>query len=128
MRLLLDTCTFYWLNSSVAHVPQRVRDLCAEEDNQLYLSSVSVWEIVVKHRAGKLPLPVSPREYITNCRRANAIVSLRFQEDDAFHLPMLPMLHKDPFDRMLICQAIGHGLTILTPDEKITRYPVLTTW
>lgn len=128
MKLLLDTCTFLWLNSDLGRIPKRVRQLCADEGNQLFLSAVSAWEIAVKHSRGSLPLPVSPQEYITNCRAANAIASMRFREDDAFHLSQLPAIHKDPFDRMLICQAIARGLTILTPDKNITQYPVLTTW
>jgi PIN domain nuclease of toxin-antitoxin system len=128
LKLLLDTCTFLWLNSDLGRIPKRVRQLCADEGNQLFLSAVSAWEIAVKHSRGSLPLPVSPQEYITNCRAANSISSMRFREDDAFHLSKLPMLHKDPFDRMLICQAIARGLTILTPDENITQYPILTTW
>jgi len=109
-------------------MPERVRQLCADEGNQLFLSAVSAWEIAVKHHAGKLPLPVSPEEYITNCRAANAVISIRFREEDVFQLSKLPALHNDPFDRMLICQAITRGLTIVTPDEHITQYPVLTTW
>jgi PIN domain nuclease of toxin-antitoxin system len=128
LKLLLDTCTFLWLDSDLARLPARVRHLCADESNQLILSAVSAWEIAAKHFAGKLPLPASPEEYITGCRTASGIVSIRFREDDAFHLPKLPALHRDPFDRMLICQAIARGLTIVTPDQNITQYPVLTTW
>jgi PIN domain nuclease of toxin-antitoxin system len=128
LKLLLDTCTFLWLNSDLGRLPEHVRQLCADEGNQLFLSAVSAWEITAKHSNGKLPLPVSPREYITNCRLANSIVSMRFAEDDALQLSKLPALHKDPFDRMLICQAIARGLTILTPDGNIAQYPVLTTW
>jgi PIN domain nuclease of toxin-antitoxin system len=128
LRLLLDTCTFLWLNSDPSRLPGRVRQLCADEDNRLYFSAVSAWEIASKHYSGRLALPVSPQEYIAGCRAANGIATLRFREDDAFQLSKLPLLHKDPFDRMLICQAIARGLTILTPDGLITQYPVLTTW
>lgn len=128
MKLLLDTCTFLWLNAELSRLPPRVRQLCADQDNQLFLSAISAWEITVKHASGKLPLRLIPQEYITSRRAANGIVSIRFREEDAFHLSKLPPLHKDPFDRMLICQAIARGLTILTPDEQITQYPVLTTW
>jgi PIN domain nuclease of toxin-antitoxin system len=128
LKLLLDTCTFLWLNSDLGRIPERVRRLCADERNQLYLSAVSAWEIAVKHRSGKLKLRLNPEEYITRYRAANGISGLRFREDDAFHLSKLPAIHKDPFDRMLICQAIARGLTILTPDKNITQYPVLTTW
>jgi PIN domain nuclease of toxin-antitoxin system len=128
LKLLLDTCTFLWLNSELSRIPKRVQQLFTEEGNQLYLSAVSAWEIAAKHHCGKLALPVSPSEYIGNCRAANGIATVRFREDDAFQLSKLPPLHKDPFDRMLVCQAIARGLTILTPDELIKQYPVLTTW
>jgi PIN domain nuclease of toxin-antitoxin system len=128
LRLLLDTCTFLWLNSELSRIPERVRQLCADENNQLFLSAVSAWEIAAKHYGGKLPLRLNPQEYVTTYRAANGIAPLRFREDDAFQLSKLPLLHKDPFDRMLICQAIARGLTILTPDGLITQYPVLTTW
>ena len=128
MKLLLDTCTFLWLNSDLARVPARVRQVCADQGNELFLSAVSVWEIASKHHSGRLELSLNPQEYVTKYRAANGVSSLRFREDDAFHLSKLPVLHKDPFDRMLICQAIARGLTILTPDEQITQYPVLTTW
>ena len=128
MKLLLDTCTFLWLNSDLKRIPERVRLLCADESNQLFLSAVSAWEIAVKYYAGRLRLVTNPDEYISTYRAANAAVSIRFRENDAFQLSRLPALHKDPFDRMLICQAIARGLTIVTPDEQITQYPVLTTW
>jgi PIN domain nuclease of toxin-antitoxin system len=128
LKLLLDTCTFLWLNSDLSRIPERIRRLCADESNQLYLSAVSAWEIAVKHHAGKLKLRLSPQEYVIQYRAANGISGLRFREDDAFYLGKLPLLHKDPFDRMLICQAIARGMTILTPDENIARYPVLTIW
>jgi PIN domain nuclease of toxin-antitoxin system len=73
-------------------------------------------------------LPVEPLEYVPSRRAANGIVSLRFREDDALQITKLPALHKDPFDRMLICQAISRGLTILTPDSHIRQYPVSTIW
>jgi PIN domain nuclease of toxin-antitoxin system len=128
LRLLLDTCTFLWLNSDLSRIPARVLQLCRDESNQLYLSAVSAWEIAMKHRTGKLSLRLSPQEYVTTYRAANGIAPVRFREDDAFQLSSLPALHKDPFDRMLVCQAIARGLTILTPDELIKQYPVLTTW
>lgn len=128
MKLLLDTCTFLWLNSELRRIPDRVLQLCADERNLLYLSAVSAWEIAVKHYGGKLTLRLSPPEYVTTYRAANGIHALRFGEEDAFHLAKLPPLHKDPFDRMLVCQAMARGLTILTPDDLITQYPVLTVW
>ena len=81
MKLLLDTCAFLWLNNDRGRLTARVLQLCADEGNELYLSAVSAWEISAKHHAGKLPLPVRLEEFITNCRTANSIMSLRFREE-----------------------------------------------
>jgi PIN domain nuclease of toxin-antitoxin system len=102
--------------------------LCADRDNELYLSVVSAWEIAVKQLAGRLPLPEPAALYVPRRREANGIASLDLSEEAVLQLPKLPPLHTDPFDRMLICQAIAHGLAILTPEEWIGRYPVRVLW
>ena len=128
MKLLLDTCTFLWLNSRLSRVSPLVRGLCADGDNELYLSVVSAWEIALKQVAGRLPLPEPAARYVPSRRQANGIASLDLSEEAVLQLPKLPSLHTDPFDRMLICQAIAHGFAILTPDEWIARYPVRVLW
>lgn len=128
MRLLLDTCTFLWLNLSPERLSARAHDLCRDPDNALYLSVASAWEIAAKHRGGHLALPQDPPEYVPSRRALNGVLSLRFREEDALQLTRLPSIHKDPFDRMLICQAISRGLTIVTPDPHIRQYPVKTIW
>ena len=128
MKLLLDTCTFLWLNSGLSLVSPLARGLCADRDNDLYLSVVSAWEIALKQVAGRLPLPQPAAQYVPSRREANGIASLDLSEEAVLQLPKLPPLHADPFDRMLICQAIAHGLAILTPDEWIARYPVRVLW
>jgi PIN domain nuclease of toxin-antitoxin system len=117
-----------WLNSDREKLPPTVLRLCEDPENRLYLSSITVWEIAVKHFAGRLPLPVSLAEFISNCRDANGVIGLALREEDIFCLAHVPRIHKDPFDRMLICQAISRGLTILTPDALIRQYPVSTAW
>jgi PIN domain nuclease of toxin-antitoxin system len=117
-----------WLNSQLSRVSPLARGLCADRDNELYLSVVSAWEIALKQVAGRLPLPEPATRYVLSRRRANGIASLDLSEDAVLQLPKLPPLHADPFDRMLICQAIAHGLAILTPDEWIAHYPVRVLW
>lgn len=82
----------------------------------------------VKYAAEKLKLPQSPTKLIPTYRERYGITSLPLDEEAAVYVPRLPKLHADPFDRMLICQSIVHGLAILTPDESITQYPVRTIW
>lgn len=128
VKLLLDTCTFLWIVGGTADLSVQARDMFVDPDNDVYLSVVSAWEIAVKHAAGRLPLPESPERFVPTERRRHGIDTLELDEETALHLARLPALHRDPFDRMLVCQAIVHGLVILGPDSLITQYPVRTAW
>ena len=128
MRLLLDTATFLWVVSDAAELSEEARDIFADPGNEVYLSSVSAWEIAVKYALGKLPLPEAPVRFVPLQRKQHGIDPLQLDEEAALHLSRLPPLHKDPFDRMLVCQAVVHHLAIVTPDELIQQYPVRTIW
>lgn len=128
MRLLIDTCTFLWLVDDHPNLSPSSRELCADPDHEILLSSVSAWEIAVKHSLGKMVLSESPRTYVPRYREMHGVVTMPLDEDSVLAISRLPLLHRDPFDRMLICQAITHGLTILTPDPLIAQYPVRTLW
>lgn len=128
MRLLLDSATFLWLAAGASELSDRARQLLRDSGNELYLSAVSAWEIAVKFQAGRLELTANPDVLVPEARDRHAVLALPFDEESALHLALLPQLHRDPFDRMLICQALVHGLAILTPDETIRRYPVRTLW
>jgi PIN domain nuclease of toxin-antitoxin system len=128
MKLLLDTCTFLWLITDAADLSARARSLFRDPANRVFFSSVSAWEIAVKCDLGKLFLPDSAEQFVPAQRKRHAIESLPLEEEAALMLPKLPHYHRDPFDRMLICQANYHGMTVLTPDSQITRYPVRCIW
>lgn len=128
MKLLLDTCTFLWCIEGGAALSDEAKRALVDPSNDVYLSAVSAWEIVVKHALGKLPLPEPPERYVPAQRQMRGIERLPLDEEAALHLLRLPPLHRDPFDRMLICQALMVGLTLVTPDELILRYPVRTLW
>jgi PIN domain nuclease of toxin-antitoxin system len=128
VRLLLDTCTFLWIAGDAPELSPRARELFASPDNDVYLSTVSAWEITVKHALGRLPLPASPERFVPEQRALHGIDTLAVDEESALHLGRLPRLHRDPFDRMLVSQAIVHGLVILGPDTLLTQYPVRATW
>jgi len=128
MKLLLDTCTFLWIVTGDASLSASARELFSDPSNEAFLSSVSAWEIAVKHNLGKLPLPRPPFALVPEERQRHDIQPLSLDEAAALFCAKLPELHKDPFDRMLVCQAIVGGLTLLTPDPLITQYPVATTW
>jgi PIN domain nuclease of toxin-antitoxin system len=128
VKILLDTCTFLWITTDDPALSQRAQELFAAIENEIYLSVVSTWEIAVKHGIGKLPLPALPEQYIPAQRIKHGIDSLPLDEEASLYLGKLPTPHKDPFDRMLICQAIVHDMILLTPDPLITQYPVRTDW
>jgi PIN domain nuclease of toxin-antitoxin system len=128
MKLLLDTCAFLWIIRDKPEASRMARALFSDANNEVFLSSVSAWEIAVKHRLGKLPLGNVPVHYVPGERDKHGIASLHLAEADTLVLDKLPLLHHDPFDRMLICQAIANQMTILTPDPLIAQYPVLTRW
>jgi PIN domain nuclease of toxin-antitoxin system len=128
MRLLLDTCAFLWIVTGDDSLSPAARDIYADPANEVFLSVVSAWEIAIKHRLGKLPLPRPPSALVPEERKRHRIEALALDESAALASAKLPDLHKDPFDRMLVCQAIMGGLTLLTPDPQITQYPVATIW
>lgn len=128
MRLLLDTCTFLWLIEDAPQLSERARELIVDAGNEAFLSSVSIWEIAVKHALGRLPFPEPVGTFVPAMRRDHGLEALPLDEESALRVATLPALHRDPFDRMLVCQAITAGATIVTPDDLITRYPVRSTW
>lgn len=128
MKVLLDTCTFLWIILDAPNLSDRARELHADPANEVYVSAVSAWEISVKSALGRLPLPKHPALFVPEQRERHGILPLPLDESAALQLPRLPDLHRDPFDRMLICQAIAGELTILTPDAEIAQYPIRTAW
>lgn len=130
MRLLLDTCTFLWMIWDDPALGERQRAWIADPANEVFLSAVSIWEACQKHALGRLDVTADEGawQHFTGERDRHLCVGLPFTEGDSRHVARLPLLHRDPFDRMLICQAIEHGLTLVTPDEQIRRYPIKTLW
>ena len=124
MNLLLDTHIFLWFISGDARLLGSLGQIIRNPENNVYLSVVSIWEVIIKHELGKLPLPEPPEVYLPRQRRLHLIQSLPVDEDSVSQLSKLPLLHRDPFDRMLICQALQHDLTIATVDNAIRTYPV----
>lgn len=100
------------------------RDSICDPANQVFLSVVSVWEAAIKFQIGKLPLPEPPGIYLPVQRRRHGIASLPLDEESVARLNALPAHHRDPFDRILVCQAIEHHLTIVTVDPLLEQYGV----
>jgi PIN domain nuclease of toxin-antitoxin system len=130
MKIILDTCTFLWLASADQQLSKLARGLIRSPANEVFFSAVSAWEISVKHGIGRLRLPggSTPVEFVPEARSRHDVEALPVTEVDTFELGRLPTLHNDPFDRMLICQAIANQMAIVTPDRLIHQYPVGVHW
>jgi PIN domain nuclease of toxin-antitoxin system len=124
MRLLLDTHVFLWYLTADPRLPAPFLAAIREPTNEVYRSAASIWEAVIKHALGKLPLPAPPADYLPQQRDAHDIAPLPIDEGAMTHLAGLPALHRNPFDRMLVAQALQHGLTIATVDPEVAAYPV----
>ena len=128
MRLLLDTCTFLWLIGGSDNVSARARAAFEDPDNEVFLSAASAWEIAIKSQLGRLPLPEPAASFVPSQRSAHGIDPLPIDEEATLHLAKLPPLHRDPFDRILVAQALVGGLVLVTPDDAVRQYPVRTLW
>jgi PIN domain nuclease of toxin-antitoxin system len=128
VKLLLDTCTFLWAITGDPQLSDAARRLIIDPDNEVALSAVSAWEIAVKHALGRLPLPEEPARFVPAERARHGIEALPLDEAAALHVRRLPPLHRDPFDRMLVSQALVGGLALVTPDPLIAQYPVRICW
>lgn len=129
MKLLLDTCTFLWIvfDETEALTPTAM-DLYRAAENEVYLSAASALEISIKYGSKRLVLTDVPERFVPKQREAHRMRPLPIDEESACRAGQLPWLHRDPFDRLLISQAIVHGLTIVTPDPIISKYHVRTIW
>lgn len=128
MKLLLDTHVSLAAGGATNRLPQRVADLLLDESNALFVSAISAWEIASKHRLGKLPLAAPPEEWLRNVIGDLRALILPFTMAHALAIHDLPLIHCDPFDRMLICQARVEGMTIITSDDLVRQYDVPTLW
>ncbi len=124
MRLLLDTHVFLWYITADPNLPDSFREAIQDGKNVTYLSAASIWEAVIKCALGKLPLPDQSAEYLLRQRERHGIAPLPIEEAVFPFLANLPLLHRDPFDRILIAQSQQHNLTLLTVDDSVKAYPV----
>ena len=128
MALLLDTCTFLWLTAEPARLESVARAAIDADAAQLFLSDASVWEVCLKWQAAKIRLPSPPRRWFADQMLAWRVDRLALEHEHFYRATELPAGHKDPFDRLLVAQAIHKGLSIVTPDPMIHAYPVAVIW
>jgi PIN domain nuclease of toxin-antitoxin system len=122
VKLLLDTQLLLWAAGNPERLSSRARRLLNDPENELLFSAASLWEITIKAALGRDDFRVEPRVL----RRAlldNGYVELPITSEHAVNVQTLPPLHKDPFDRLLLSQAIIESITLVTADAELERYP-----
>ncbi|MDR1689830.1 MAG: type II toxin-antitoxin system VapC family toxin [Clostridiales bacterium] len=127
MRYLLDTHVVIWYYEGSAYLPKRIESLIDNLLNEIYISSVSLWEMAIKMNLGKLKLALPLNEMLDSIRNREFNI-LQIENAYLEALEYLPFIHKDPFDRFLISTAIAEGLTVVSADENIQKYDVAWVW
>ena len=124
MKYLVDTSVLIHSLIAQSKLNHRATELLADSSSELYLSAVSSWEITIKVGTGKLVLPEKPAELVTRAMRTMSLRPLDITHVHALGVDALPNHHRDPFDRMLIAQALAEGMVLLTRDRIFERYEV----
>lgn len=127
-RLLLDTHTFLWFVTEDPKLSAVARRTIAASSNEPFLSSASVWEIAIKVSIGRLPIPAPLDSFIPEQLKINRIELLPIDLHHLFKIAQLPFYHRDPFDRLLIAQAMVENIPILTADPAFDKYEVERIW
>lgn len=122
MKFLLDTQLLLWAAGQPERLSAVARALLANPSNVLLFSAASLWEVAIKHSLGRADFRVQPR-LLRRGLLDNGYVELPITSQHAVSIDGLPALHKDPFDRLLLAQALTEGITLLTADEQLAQYP-----
>lgn len=128
MRYLLDTHALLWLIDDSTLLGTAVKEVYLDEDNIIFLSMASIWEIAIKKSGKKLQIPGSLSEFVTNHVRGNKIDLMPIELNHLYQLENLMFNHKDPFDRLIISQAIAENIPVLSKDKAFDDYPVERVW
>ncbi|NEO76766.1 type II toxin-antitoxin system VapC family toxin [Moorena sp. SIO4G3] len=128
MRLLLDTHTLIWWTVSEGKLSEQVKSLLADRQNDLFLSLVSVWEMQIKLQLNKLSFNFPLAEMLERHQQTNDLYFLPIELDHIYALASLPLQHRDPFDRLLIAQAVVEQMHLLSIDSVFDAYPIQRLW
>ena len=122
MKLLLDTHLLLWAAGDPDRLPAAARVLIEDQDNDLLFSTASLWEVAIKRMLDRQDFKVEPR-LLRRGLLDNGYDELALTSEHAVSIDRLPDLHRDPFDRILVAQALVEGLTLVTGDQKLVGYP-----
>ena len=122
MKLLLDTHLLLWTSGVSGRLSPEARDVIADTRNEFVFSVANIWEVAIKYSLERRSMGMNPRALRAGLIE-NGYKELAITSEHALVVPLLPPIHGDPFDRILIAQAISEGLTLLTADAVVARYP-----
>ena len=128
MRLLLDTHSALRMFAGSQEILAVLQQDLTDPANELFFSDASAWEIVIKHALGKLPLPSPPDVFVPAMVAQHGMSRLPISLEAIFEWGKLPMIHRDPFDRLLVAQAIREGCSLVSRDPEIRKYQVAIHW
>lgn len=128
MRLLLDTHAFLWFITADPKLSASAEQAIRDPANTPLLSVASVWEIAIKVNQGRLPIPQPLERFIPQQLRTNRIEVLPIELQHTYEIARMPLHHRDPFDRLLIAQAIAEGIPLVSTDSAFDAYPIKRLW
>lgn len=124
MKVLIDTQCWLWMNVSPERLSERTRAMLLSRSTERLFSVASIWEIAIKYQLGKLPLPLAPADYVPDRMRLTRTEPLAIGPSHALRAGSLPPLHRDPFDRMLVAQALSEEIPVLSSDKQLDAYGI----
>ena len=124
MRLLIDTQCWLWMSASPERLSKQTQELPRDAGTERLLSVASIWELAIKYQLGKISLPVAPLDFVPSRLETTQTDALAISAAHTLRVGVLPRHHPDPFDRMIVAQALIEGVAVLTADRVFARYQV----
>lgn len=128
MKLLLDTHTFIWMATGDPRLTPGTLGILTDPANELLLSPISVYEMAIKIRLGKLNLGMPLQSFVDEAVRRSRLTELPVRVTHSVAVEALPLHHKDPFDRLLIATAVAEGIGLVSADAEVRKYAVTIVW
>ena len=128
MKYLMDTHAFLWFVSDDNRLSSKAKSIIKNNNNEIYFSAASAWEISIKSKLGRMKLGEDLGSFIIEQLTANSFGPLAITISHSLYTEKLPQIHKDPFDRMMISQSKVENMVLITGDKKIREYKVSTVW
>lgn len=128
MAVLVDTQVFLWMHAEPHRLSDSARAMVVDPAREVLFSAVSSWEIAIKHTLGRLDLPERPAVYVPSRIASAGLTAIAIEHSHTLRAGSLPLIHNDPFDRLLIAQARELGVELMTSDTVFSRYEVDVVW